>query len=180
MKIFSYTRLTTKHGSITTSKPPHLLGSDEISCAFWGNIAHVEHWEVGLLKNGKCKGPLEGILGVCVCGTVCPCVSWSQMMDGVCLRVQPSGLWDWTWLVSFHLSLPLYHSASLFLCFTSSGPNMSCCRCSLTPHPHPTHPTPDLFPLILPSLALWHFVVLWGKWKLKVTGHIFIKYTCLL
>lgn len=58
--------------------------------------------------NGECKRPLGGSPCVCVC------VSQSLMMDGVCWRVQPSGLWDWTWLVSLCLppSFPLSPSLS--------------------------------------------------------------------
>lgn len=98
---------------------------------------------------------------------------WWMECAYVCSPVDCETGRGWSPSISPSRSTTLLHS------FFASLPQGQTCHVagahSLTP-PNP----PDLFPLLLPSLALWHLVVLWGKWKLKVTGHIFIKYTCLL
>lgn len=136
-------------GRRATSKPASQCCGGKIRRTFSRNIADVGPWQVGLLENGKSKRPLEGILDVC--GTVCPSVRELEPDDGWSVLTCAA---QWTVRLDVaglppSLSLPpLSHSASLLLCFTSSGPNMSCCRCSLT------LPPLDSFPLIVPSPAL--------------------------
>lgn len=113
-----------------------------------GNIAHVEHWQVGLLENGKCKRPLEGILCVCVGLSVHVCelepddgwsvltcaAQWTVRLDVAGLP--PSLSLSPTLLHSFFASLPQGQTCHVAGAHSSPSPrsfsSRSTLSCSLT------------------------------------------------
>lgn len=102
-------------------------------------------------------------------------------MDRVCWRVQPSGLWDWTWLVSLRLppSPPLPLSPPQLpslLRFLRAKHVMSPPLTLLLSSPSFLF----FFSLsLLPPRPPWHLAVLRGKRRPYERGHIFIRATCL-